>query len=40
MIFGYGVLAFPQGQETTKALHVVGENVVGAPGTWIFQEKE
>jgi hypothetical protein len=37
MIFGYGVLSFPQGIPSKGRLYIVGQGVKGAPGTWVLE---
>jgi len=37
MLFGYGVLSFPQGIASNRRLYVVGQAVKGAPGTWVLE---
>ena len=37
MLFGYGVLSFPQGVASNGRLYVVGQGVKGAPGTWLLE---
>ena len=37
MLFGYGVLSFPQGVASNGRLYVVGQGVRGAPGTWVLE---